>query len=187
MVDNLRCCSTCDLLHLSGLIFMACKSLGSHRRSKFGGASVVSPVISDLNISCNNLYLSVSFSTMSRTPSLIPDYGPWLPGSNYSLSFLSSCNSLYCSVLIYSLHLHHDCVFYCCLLTSFPSFRLESLGSHGVLGCRKSLREVLCSLLYTKVPVLTIALVHHFLSLCYPHVVLLGLLLFFVLLFHYVL
>jgi len=60
----------------------------------------------------------------------------------------------------------------------------ESFGSHRVLGCRESLREVLRPLPYTKVAVLT--LVHHFLSLCYPYVVLLRLL-FFVLLFHHVL
>lgn len=76
MADNIWCCSTCDLLHLSGLIFMACKSLGSHRRSKFSDVSVVSPVISDLKFHVI-IYTLVFLSLQCRgLPPLFQVMGP---------------------------------------------------------------------------------------------------------------
>ena len=165
-MDNFWCCFACDLLRLTGLIFVACESLGSCRRSKFGDAivtliksstlpsfNVVSPVISDLEISCSlsvvdwSMYLiftdadlsafllrtyviiyTLSFSTMLTTPSL-PYYGPQLLELNYLLPFLSSCNSLLLTTNLFIASPSWSCLLLL-LHCSFPSFRLENLLGH---------------------------------------------------------
>ena len=94
---------------------------------------------------CNNIYPVFTPKLCRGLPYPIRLWAP-APRIDHPLSLLSSYNNLLLTTNSFIAFSSLSCLLFLpChhLLISFPSFRLESPGPHGVLECRESLKEPL--------------------------------------------